>query len=116
MLVVMGRQEEALTLLKDKVVYFEHSAAIRDAVGQLLVQRGEYREAVELLRQARILDNTDKSIQEHLALAQYFAGQSRDAAEGLKVLMKEAPYSERGDLFLALGHCQMEIGQVHEAR
>src|SRR5271170_7281393 len=44
MLVVLNRPVEALELLQAKVVYFEHSAAIRDAVGQLLVQQGRYAE------------------------------------------------------------------------
>jgi tetratricopeptide (TPR) repeat protein len=116
MLVVMGRQSEALTLLKDKVIYFEHSAAIRDAVGQLLVQAGRYGEAADILSEACILDGSDKTIQEHLALAQYYAGHFRDAAEGLTNLMKEKPYSDRPDLLLALGQCQMDLGQVREAR
>src|SRR3954452_14358364 len=37
MLVAMDRQNDALHLLEDKTAYFEHSAVIRDAVGQLLV-------------------------------------------------------------------------------
>src|SRR5205823_2188029 len=116
MLAVMGRQNEALTLLKDKVIYFEHSGPIRDATGQLMVQAGQYADAVEMLRQARILDGTDKTVQEHLALAQYYAGQTRDAAEGLNNLLKDEKYAKRADLFLALGYCQMESGQVREAR
>ena len=32
---------------RSKVVYFEHSAVIRDAVGQLLMQQGKYHEAVD---------------------------------------------------------------------
>ena len=39
MLVELERQDEALSLLQGKVVYFENSAGIRDAVGQLLTQK-----------------------------------------------------------------------------
>jgi tetratricopeptide (TPR) repeat protein len=54
MLVYLGRQEEALRLLQSKVVYFESSAVIRDATGQLLIQFKKYDEAAAVLRQASI--------------------------------------------------------------
>src|SRR5687767_4856975 len=62
MLVVLGRQEEALRLLQSKVVYFESSAVIRDAVGQLLIQFKKYDEAATILRQASILATDDLAI------------------------------------------------------
>ena len=52
MLVALDRQSEALDLLQNKVVFFENSAVIRDAVGQLLVQSHKYKEAADILRQA----------------------------------------------------------------
>ena len=44
---------------RTKVVYFEHSAAIRDAVGQLLLQEKKYAEAVAMIREATILTPDD---------------------------------------------------------
>lgn len=116
MLVAMDQPAEALTLLKSKVTYFEHSATIRDAVGQLLVQQQHYPEAVDMLRQASILASDDMAIREHLALAMFYAGQYREAADALKRLMKKEPYTDRGDLLAALGECQLQMGQYREAR
>lgn len=116
MLVVMGRHEEALRLLQAKVVYFEHSAVIRDAVGQLLVQFKKYDEAAEVLRQASILDTRDMTIQEHLALALFFGKQYREAIDPLRKLLATEPYAKRADLHSALGQCLMEIHKLREAR
>jgi Flp pilus assembly protein TadD len=69
MLVFMDRAPEALAMLQERVIYFEHSAVIRDAVGQLLMQEGRYREAADMFRQASILATDDMVIREHLALA-----------------------------------------------
>jgi tetratricopeptide (TPR) repeat protein len=116
MLVALNRQGEALALLEPKVVYFEHSGAIRDEVGQLLVQQGRYAEAAEVLRQASILSNNDPTVNEHLGLALYFAKQYKDAAEVLGRLLKDEPYSKRADLFLAIGECQLQAGKPRDAR
>jgi len=116
MLVVMGRSEEALHLLQDKVVYFEHSAVIRDAVGQLLLGFKKYDEAATVLREASILATNDLTIREHLGLALFFGGQYRDAASELDTLVKNEQYAKRGDLWLALGRSQLESGSVRQAR
>jgi tetratricopeptide (TPR) repeat protein len=64
MLVAMGRRGEALTMLQAKVAYFEHSGAIRDEVGLLLVQEGRYPEAIEMFRRAGILATDDLTIRD----------------------------------------------------
>jgi tetratricopeptide (TPR) repeat protein len=116
MLVALDRPEEAVTLLKEKVVYFEHSAAIRDAVGQLLAAQGRYAEAVDMLRQGSILASEDNSVREHLALALYYAGQYREAADVLSRLLKDVTLCGRADLYSALGECQLHMGRLREAR
>ncbi len=105
-----------LELLQAKVVYFEHSAAIRDAVGQLLVQQGRYAEGVATLRQASILAGEDQTIREHLAFALYYSKQYADAAEDFTALLKDPAYAKRADLFAALGECQCQSGRLPEAR
>jgi superkiller protein 3 len=116
MLVALGRQEEALRLLQDKVTFFENSAVIRDAVGQLLVQNKKYGEAADVLRQASILATEDLTIQEHLGLALYFAHRYPEAIETLKRLTKHENCAKRADLFLVLGRAQLEVGKLREAR
>lgn len=116
MLVSMDRTAEALSLLQEKVVYFEHSPVIRDATGQLLIQEGRYREAVDMLRQAAILASEDASIKEHLAFAYFFNKQYREAADTITKLTKAEPYSKRADLFATLGESRVQLGQFREAR
>lgn len=116
MLVVLGRQEEALRLLQSKVVYFESSAVIRDAVGQLLVQFRKYDEAAAVLRQATILDTKDPILQEHLGFALYFAGKYAEAVEPLRKALKADGYDKRADVHVALGKSLLELGRLREAR
>jgi tetratricopeptide (TPR) repeat protein len=116
MLVAMDRQKEALALLQEKVVYFEHSPVIRDAVGQLLMQMGRTAEAVDMFRSASILATDDLSLREHLALAQYANKQYSDAGETLARLTADSAYAKRADLLSALGECQLQTGRVRDAR
>src|SRR5690606_6330703 len=113
-LVAMARSDEALALLRGKVVYFEHSATIRDAVGQLLVQKGRHAEAVEMLRRASSLAAEDLTIKEHLALALFYNGQWREASDVLARLVAQDRYATRADLHVALGECYMQLNRLHE--
>lgn len=116
MLVTMDRADEALALLQAKVVYFEHSAGIRDAVARLLMQKGRHREAIDLFRQATILTPEELSFKEGLGLALYYAKQHKDAAEVLDKLVKLETYAERPDLLIALGESQLQTGRHRDAR
>lgn len=115
-LVAMDRSSDALAMLQERVVYFENSAAIRDAVGQLLVQQGRYAEAVPVLRQASILATDELQIREHLAMALVYAKQHREAMPVLEKLLKDEKYARRADVLTALGECQLLTGRYREAR
>ncbi|MGA3065303.1 MAG: tetratricopeptide repeat protein [Tepidisphaeraceae bacterium] len=115
MLVALDQRGQALALLQQKVTYFEHSGAIRDAVGLILVQQNRLPEAVEMLRRASILSPDDLTIREHLGTAMYEEGNYSDAIEVLSPLLKEDGYQDRGDLWAALGESQMENGQPSDA-
>ncbi len=115
-LVAMNKSDEALALLEARVVYFEHSAPIRDAVGQLYMQRGKYIQAVDMFRQASILSTDDLAVREHLALAQFRAKQYRDASDTLVRLLKDERYLKRADLYIAQGECCLQLGRFREAR
>lgn len=115
-LVTLDRTEEALTLLESKAEYFEHSGTIRDAVGQLQVQRGRYVDAVRSFRQASVLSEDEPAIKERLARAQVLAGQQRDAVDVLVRLVATEGFAKRADLFALLGECQLSAGQAREAR
>jgi tetratricopeptide (TPR) repeat protein len=116
MLVTLNKPDEAMALLQAKVVYFEYSGTIRDAVGQLYMQKREYGRAVDVLRQASILATDDPAIREHLAVACYHAKQYKEAAEVLGRLVKDDRYATRGDLYVLLGECQLNLSKAREAR
>ena len=106
MLVAMGRRDEALAMLQAKVAYFEHSGAIRDEVGLLLVQQGRYPQAIEMFRRAGILAPDDLTIKEHLAMALFYAKEYSESAGILSSLLADAKFEKRCDLMTALGECQ----------
>jgi len=116
MLVGLNRSDEGLALLQSKVIYFEHSPIIRDAVGQLLMQKGQYSQAVDMFRQASVLATEDMSIRERLAMAYMRTKQYNDAVDTLQRIVKNEEYSKRGDLFLALGEAQAQLRRTREAR
>jgi Flp pilus assembly protein TadD len=115
-LVSLDRQPEALALLQSKVVYFENSAAMRDAVGQLLLQAKRYREASDVLRQASFLAADDMQIRERLGLALYYDKQYREAGEVLVKLTADERNASRADLLSALGQCQLQNARPRDAR
>lgn len=116
MLVAMDRAPEALKLLEDKVIYFEHSATIRDAVGQLLIAQKNYIAGAEMLRQASVLTPDDVTIKEHLGLALFYAREYEDAALVLAKLVKDERYAKRSDVHATLGECFFELGKFSDAR
>jgi tetratricopeptide (TPR) repeat protein len=116
MLVVMDRDEEALALLQDRATFFEHSAVIRDAAGQLLVQMKRYPEAVQTLRQASVLATDDMGIREHLAFASLYNKQYREAADLFTRILKDEKFQKRSELYLAQGECFLQARKFVEAR
>jgi len=116
MQVTTGKPEVALAGLQEKVIYFESSGTIRDAVGELLLQQKRYNEAVDMLRQASILSPDDAGVREHLGLAQFYARQWRDAKETLARITATDKGKSRADLWEALGECQMQLNQARDAK
>jgi len=115
MLVAMDRRDEALTMLQAKVTYFEHSGVIRDEVGLLLMQKGQYPQAIEMLRRASILAPDDLTIKEHLARA-LFGGQLYAESAGiLSELVANEKFNHRPDLLSMLGECQLQSGRAGDA-
>ncbi len=116
MLVGMDRSDEALALLQARVVYFEHSGGIRDAVARLMMAKGRHKEAVELFRQATILTPDEKSFREGLGMALYYSKQHKAAVEVLAQLVAIEEYAERADLRIALGESLLQAGKPRDAR
>ena len=116
MLVLMDRTVEALALLQERATFFEHSAVIRDAAGQLLVQEKRYPEAIQTLRQASVLATDDNNIREHLAFATLYNKQFREAGDLFTRLLKDKNNQKRSELYLALGECQLQTRRFTDAR
>lgn len=116
MLVQLNRRPEALSALQDKVIFFEHSAPLRDAVGQLLMQERRYPEAAEMFRQATILTADDFSIRERYALALFQSGDAKSAAIELEKVVAHEPYDRRADLFTIMGESYLQTNRLVEAR
>ena len=116
MLVALEQVPEAIALLQSKLGAFDNSGTLRDALGQLLVQQGNLEEAVPMLRQASLLSPEDKTIREHLALAQFYHKDFAGAATNLDRLLKDEKYKTRVDLVTAYGECLLQNGRPREAR
>ncbi|HEY0009616.1 MAG TPA: tetratricopeptide repeat protein [Tepidisphaeraceae bacterium] len=115
-LVLLDRRAEALACLSEKVVYFEHSATLRDAVGQLLMQDHRYAEAADMFRQASILAGNDPFIRERLAMAYFQKGDHQRTIDVLALLVTQPSHDQRGGLFAVMGESQLQLDRVLDAR
>ena len=117
MLVVLGRTDDALQLLEAKVTYFENSPTIRDAVGQILMEKHRYAEAVDMFRQASVLSEDDQSIRERLAMAYYRNKQYPEAVQTLTAGSPTKTHTPSGPTCSSsLGDSQLQLGDTHAAR
>ena len=116
MLIDLGHQNEALDLLQSRLEDFGTSAVIYDTIGQLHVGRGEYARGVDALRQASTLASEDVLIREHLAMAQFYNKQYREAYDDFLRVLKAPKNAERAELYIALGECQMNLARPRDAR
>ena len=116
MMVALEQVPDAIALLQERLSVFANSSALRDALGQLLVQQGNYDEAVPMLRQAMLLSPEDQTIREHLALAQFYHKDFVGAGQNLERLVKDEKYKSRVDLITAYGECLLQNGRPRDAR
>jgi superkiller protein 3 len=116
MLVVLNRQDEAMSLLDRQTESFGNHAVLHDTIGQLHMTRGEYDRAVESLRHAHTLNSEDMSIREHLAMAHFFNRQYREAHDQVTRMLRDEQQSKRGELYVTLGECQMNLARPRDAR
>lgn len=115
-LVALDQVPDAIAVLQGKLSAFDNNATLRDALGQLFVQQGEFAEGAGMLRQASLLAPDDQTIREHLALALFYDKDFAGAAPTLERLLKDEKYSTRVDLVTAYGECLLQNGRPREAR
>ncbi len=115
MLVKLGQIDQAISRLQDKLVYFEHNAAMRMALGRLHTMQGKRELAVKMYREAALLAPDDSLILEQLAMAELSVGHHTDAAIHIEQLLEVEGYENRTDLKLALGDCYVAAGDLRAA-
>jgi tetratricopeptide (TPR) repeat protein len=115
-LVAMDQTRKALDYLQERMAYFETSAPIRDAIGQIMISIGQYAQALPILRQAMILAQDEPLYAEHYALALYYAGQFRDSLALLDRINSAKSDAPRADLLLAQAQCLLSLDRPRDAR
>jgi len=116
MLVALDKMDDALILLEDKARYFDQSASIRGALGQLHMVRQEHEAAVMAFQDAVLLHPTDTGMKENLATARMAAGQYTEAIMELEYLTNTEELKDRIDLKQALAAGYANVGRLEEAR
>jgi len=116
MLSRMGRNADAIALMSEKLVYFEHSAALRMAVGRVHMKERQFDQAISMFSDAYVLASDDPATLEQLAMAEYAAGRFSDAMFHLKRLLSFEEMADRRDLRVALGDCYQITKRHVDAR
>lgn len=116
MLVKLGRIDEAVSSLEEKLIYFENSPAIRMALGRIHMLRNDHGEALRIYREAALLSNQDPRVLESLAMAEFAAEEYGEAIYHLQILLDTEGYKDRTDLRVTLADCYLITGEPLEAR
>jgi len=114
-LISLQKYDDALVLVKSKLDYFEHNAAMRQLLGQIALLRGDAPRAAKLFAEARLLNPDDAMLLDELAHAQYAArlyGQCYESVKRLQKLSKE----ENPALMLLEARCLGAMQRNTEAR
>lgn len=116
MLINVGQLSQATSLLESKLAYFEHSAPLRDMLGELYLQQNRAQDAATILHQATILLPDNLEITEHYVRALFRTQQYRDCVTQLAKLTKDPTFAKRADLHLLLGECYLQLDRVRDAK
>jgi tetratricopeptide (TPR) repeat protein len=114
-MVALRQLDAAERLLKDKLAYFEHNAAMHHLLAQIAMLRGDPEAAADLYAQARRLNPENDTLLEELAQAQYEAGQFSECYRSVKEL-QETTSADRTDLQLLEARCLTFMDELAEAR
>lgn len=116
MLVELGRENEAVNRLEEKLVYFENNAAIRVALGRIYLMQRDFDDAVDVMTEASLLAPEDGTVLEQLAMAEFAAEHYASATRHLEQILDRKELGERIDLKLALGDCYVATDDLVPAR
>jgi Flp pilus assembly protein TadD len=114
-LVALERYDEAESLIKPKLAYFEHNSALRHLLGQIAMLQDDPNNAVKLLTEARMLNPDDKLLMEELARAQFAAGMFGRCNETVRQLHRLLG-TRRADLVQLEARTLVMMERMGEAR
>lgn len=113
---VQGNLDEAERLLTEKKSQFRYNAAVRQALGQVAMLRGDAASAAKLFSEALTLASDDPGITEDLVRAQMACGEFAEAEFHIQRLLDRPEYKERRDLMHLRARCLMAVDRQVEAR
>lgn len=113
---VQGNLDEAERLLTEKKSQFRYNAAVRQALGQVAMLRGDAPGASKLFAEALTLASDDPGIMEDLIRAQMACGEFAEAEFHIQRLLDRPEYKERRDLMHLRARCLMAVDRQVEAR
>lgn len=116
MMVALDQPGEAAALLREKLVYFEHNAAIRVALGRIQMMRGESHAAVQSLKEACLLNSEDTAARAFLATALIANRDYTEALQTLDNLLDDSDLAQRVDLHLKRARCLHAMDRLVDAR
>lgn len=116
MMVELEQIDDAMTLLEDKLTYFDQNAAIRLAMAHMHLIRHEFDRAADYFQQALLLQPDDTKTLEELASAQLASGQTDQAIRILERLTNDPELLQRNDLKRSLATAYFASGRTDNAK
>ncbi|MEM7577642.1 MAG: tetratricopeptide repeat protein [Planctomycetota bacterium] len=114
--VTLGRYDEAIAALEDRLDYFDSNAAIRVTLGHIHSLKGQPEQAVGYYKHAAVLSPDDPIVREELARMLLEAGDPEAAADVLAELLDQHDQQNRTDLMRRLASAQLDAGRIADAR
>jgi Flp pilus assembly protein TadD len=113
---VQGHLDEAERMLTEKKSQFRYNAAVRQALGQIAMLRGDASIAAKHFADALTLASDDAGIMEDLIRAQMACGDFAEAEYHIQRLLEREENKNRRDLMHLRARCLMAVNRPVEAR
>lgn len=114
--IAMGDDAGALSMIEERLDFFEGDAAVRVAAAEIHMLKGRYEQAVSLYRQALVLKPDDVRTLEELAAAYVAGGEHLEAASVYEHLLSLPENAGRNDLRVTLAQELRRGGRLGAAR
>ena len=113
--VANNKTDEALKLLLKHENYFESSAGLRSAIGQVYTLKGDFKSASRYFRDSLLINSSDTKTKEDYSLVLFKSGQYKQVITTINELNTTAGYRTRSDIQYALGDSYEKIGDLQNA-